>query len=65
VSERRRRTSEPERPVPTKRELQEPIQSGSGQDRTWLSPEDDEPDARREEAAERAKRAVEPGRDRE
>jgi hypothetical protein len=32
-------------------------------ERTWLSPDDD--DAQRDEAAERAKKAVEPGRPRE
>jgi hypothetical protein len=32
-------------------------------DRTWLSPDDDDPE--RDEAAERASKAVEPGRPRE
>lgn len=48
---------------PTKRETQEPIGRGAGDD-TWLSG-DDEHDPQRDEAAERAARAVEPGRLRE
>ena len=49
--------------VPTKREAQQPIGPIDGDD-TWLSGED-EHDPQREEAAERARRAVEPGRPRE
>ena len=48
---------------PTKREAQQPIGLGAGDD-TWLSGED-EYDPQREEAAKRAARAVEPGRPRE
>lgn len=48
---------------PTKREAQKPIGPVDGDD-TWLSGED-EHDPQREEAAERARRAVEPGRARE
>lgn len=48
---------------PTKREAQQPIGPADGDD-TWLSGED-EHDPQREEAAERARRAVEPGRARE
>lgn len=48
---------------PTTREAQQPIGSVDGDD-TWLSGEDDH-DPQREEAAERARRAVEPGRPRE
>ena len=48
---------------PTKREAQQPIGPGAGDD-TWLSG-GDEYDPQREEAAERAARAVEPGRPRE
>lgn len=48
---------------PTKREAQQPIGPGAGDD-TWLSGEA-EYDPQREEAAERAARAVEPGRPRE
>jgi hypothetical protein len=49
--------------LPTKREPQQPIGSVDGDD-TWLSGED-EHEPLREEAAERARRAVEPGRPRE
>ena len=50
--------------LPTKRELQAPIGAPASEGGTWLSGEDeDEP--LREEAAERARRAVEPGRPRE
>jgi hypothetical protein len=48
---------------PTKREAQQPIGPVDG-DGTWLSGED-EHDPQREEAAERARRAVKPGRPRE
>jgi hypothetical protein len=48
---------------PNKREAQQPIGPVDGDD-TWLSGED-EHDPQREEAAERARRAVEPGRPRE
>jgi hypothetical protein len=48
---------------PTKREAQQPIGPVDG-DGTWLSGED-EHDPQRDEAAERARRAVEPGRPRE
>ena len=48
---------------PTKREAQQPIGPVDSDD-TWLSGED-EHDPQREEAAERARRAVEPGRPRE
>ena len=48
---------------PTKREAQQPIGPVDGDD-TWLSGED-EHEPLREEAAERARRAVEPGRPRE
>jgi hypothetical protein len=51
------------RKVPTKRELQAPIGPRDA-DGTWLSG-DDEDDPLREEAAERAARAVEPGKPRE
>ena len=51
------------RPEPSKREAQQPIGPGAGDD-TWLSGED-EYDPQREEAAKRAARAVEPGRPRE
>jgi hypothetical protein len=47
----------------TKREARQPIGSVDGDD-TWLSGED-EHDPQREEAAQRARRAVEPGRPRE
>ena len=47
----------------TKREAQQPAGPVDG-DNTWLSGED-EHDPQREEAAERARRAVEPGRPRE
>ena len=47
----------------TKREAQQPLGPVDG-DNTWLSGED-EHDPQREEAAERARRAVEPGRPRE
>jgi hypothetical protein len=49
--------------APTKREAQQPIGPFDGDD-TWLSGED-EHEPLREEAAERARRAVEPGRPRE
>jgi hypothetical protein len=49
--------------LPTKREAQQPLGSVAGDD-TWLSGED-EHDPQREEAAERARRAVEPRRPRE
>jgi hypothetical protein len=49
--------------APTKREAQQPIGPVDGDD-TWLSGED-EHEPLREEAAERARRAVEPGRPRE
>jgi hypothetical protein len=48
---------------PTAREVQQPIGPVAGDD-TWLSG-DDQHDPLREEAAERASRAVEPGRPRE
>ena len=48
---------------PTKREAQQPTGPADGDD-TWLSGEDAH-DPLREEAAERARRAVEPGRPRE
>ena len=48
---------------PTKREAQQPMGPADGDD-TWLSGEDAH-DPQREEAAERARRAVEPGRPRE
>jgi hypothetical protein len=48
---------------PTTREAQQPIGPGAGDD-AWLSAED-EHDPQRDEAAERAARAVEPGRPRE
>jgi hypothetical protein len=48
---------------PTKREAQQPIEPVDG-DNTWLSAED-EHDPQRQEAAERARRAVEPGHPRE
>ena len=48
---------------PTMREAQQPIGPIDGDD-TWLSGED-EHDPQREEATERARRAVEPGRPRE
>jgi hypothetical protein len=48
---------------PTAREVQQPIGPVDADD-TWLSGED-EHDPQREEAAERAARAVEPGRPRE
>jgi hypothetical protein len=48
---------------PTMREVQQPMGAAEG-DGTWLSGED-EHDPQREEAAERASRAVEPGRPRE
>ena len=51
------------RPEPSKREAQQPIGPGAGDD-TWLSGED-EHDPQRDEAAARAARAVEPGRPRE
>jgi hypothetical protein len=50
--------------LPTARELQHPIGHQSGEEGTWLSG-DDEDDGLREEAAERARSAVEPGRERE
>lgn len=50
--------------LPTKRELQAPIGAPASEGGTWLSGEDeDEP--LREEAAARARRAVEPGHPRE
>ena len=52
--------------LPTKREVQAPIGAPSSDGGTWLSSEgkhDDE--SLREEAADRARRAVEPGRPRE
>lgn len=49
--------------TPTKREAQQPIGPAAGDD-TWLSGED-EHDPQRDEAADRARRAVEPGRPRE
>ena len=49
----------PEEKLPTKRELQEPIGAVADADSTWLSGEDDD-DPQREEAAERARSAVEP-----
>jgi hypothetical protein len=52
-----------ERDDPTTREAQQPIGPVDGDD-TWLSGED-EHEPLREEAAERARRAVEPGRPRE
>ena len=48
---------------PTTREAQQPMGPADGDD-TWLSGEDAH-DPQREEAAERARRAVEPGRPRE
>ena len=57
------RERNPEEESPTKREAQMPIGPVDGDD-TWLSGEDDH-DPQREEAAERASRAVEPGRPRE
>jgi len=48
---------------PTKREAQQPMGPADGDD-TWLSGEDAH-DPQREEAAERARRPVEPGRPRE
>ena len=48
---------------PSKRQAQQPIGPVDGDD-TWLSGED-EHDPQREEAAARARRAVEPGRPRE
>jgi hypothetical protein len=48
---------------PTTREVQKPIGPVDADD-TWLSSED-EHDPQREEVAERASRAVEPGRPRE
>ena len=48
---------------PTEPEAQQPIGPGAGDD-TWLSGED-EHDPQRDEAAERAARAVKPGRPRE
>ena len=48
---------------PSKREAQQPTGPVDGDD-TWLSGED-EHDPQLEEAAERARRAVEPGRPRE
>jgi hypothetical protein len=48
---------------PAKREARQPIGPGGGDD-TWLSGED-EYDPQRDEAAERAARAVERGRPRE
>jgi hypothetical protein len=48
---------------PTKREAQQPVGPVEGDD-TWLSGEY-EHDPQREKAAERARRAVEPGRPRE
>ena len=54
---------EPEKQPPTAREAQQPIGPVAGED-TWLSG-DDQHDPLRKEAAERASRAVEPGRPRE
>lgn len=49
---------------PTARDVQEPIGQYSSGEGTWLSG-DEEDDPQRDEAAERARRAVEPGRPRE
>jgi hypothetical protein len=48
----------------SKRALQAPIGDYQDGEQTWLSPNADD-DPRRDEAAERASRAVEPGRERE
>jgi hypothetical protein len=61
--ERPERHSDEEDGAPTKREAQQPIGPGAGDD-TWLSGED-EYDPQRDEAAERARQAVKPGRPRE
>ena len=58
------RDKAPEEKLPTKRELQKPIGAVADEHGTWLSGEDDD-DPQREEAAERARSAVEPGRPRE
>ena len=59
-NERRDEAAKP----PSAREAQEPIGEAQSGDATWLSG-DDPDDPLREEAAERARRAVEPGRPRE
>jgi hypothetical protein len=52
--------------VPSKRELQEPIGEYGDEKGSWISGTGDESgDPARREAAERARRAVRPGRDRE
>jgi len=52
--------------LPTKRELQAPIGAPASEGGTWLSSEGKhEDESLREEAADRARRAVEPGRPRE
>jgi hypothetical protein len=52
--------------VPTKRELQQPIGETSTGGGTWISGTgDEEHDPQRQEAAKRAARAVEAGRERE
>jgi hypothetical protein len=60
VSDRRQAKGE-EPDLPTKRELQKPVDDQG----TWTSPEEEGSDPQREEAAERAKQAVKPGRPRE
>jgi hypothetical protein len=52
--------------VPSKRELQGPVGEYADEDGTWLSGTGaEESDPKRDEAAERARAAVEPGRPRE
>ena len=61
----KRKSDEPRKEnLATKRELQEPIGAVADTSGTWLSGEHGE-DPQREEAAERARRAVQPGRPRE
>ena len=63
TDKRREKSDAGDEGPPSKREAQQPIGPIDGDD-TWLSGED-EHDPQREEAAERASRAVEPGRARE
>ena len=59
-------TGKPDAKLPTKRELQAPIGAPPADGGTWLSGEGKhEDESLREEAADRARRAVQPGRPRE
>ena len=62
MSDEERKSTEED--VPAIRETQGPIGPPASTDGTWVSG-DDPADPLREEAAERARRAVEPGRPRE